>query len=157
MGTATGCGFYSFSGATIPSDLNTIAVPLAQDNSVNPINTLNRQFTDLLTDRFVGRTRLSLTTNEANADALLSATITGYQNQPTAVTGDEVASRNEVSIRIRIEYVDQNNGEDLLARTFTNSAQYNPVEQGASGEQEAARVALERLADDIFTAATSNW
>ena len=112
-----GCSYYSFSGATIPSDLETVAIPIVQDNSVNPVNTIDRQFTDLLTDRFVGRTRLSL----------------------------------------RIQYVDQVNGEDLLARTFTNSAQYDPVEQGAAGEEEAARVALQRLADDIFTAATSNW
>jgi hypothetical protein len=62
-----------------------------------------------------------------------------------------------VSIRARIEYVDQVNGETLLSRTFTNSAQYDPVEQGAAGEEEAAQVALERLADDVFTAATSNW
>jgi len=153
----SGCSFYSFSGATIPSDLETIAIPIAQDNSVNPVNTLDRQITDLLTDRFVGRTRLSLSTNEATADALLDVVITGYQNQPTAVTGEEVASQNEVSIRARIEYVDQANGETLLSRTFTNSAQYDPVEQGAAGEEEAAQVALERLADDMFTAATSNW
>ena len=153
----SGCNFYSFSGANIPSDLETVAIPIAQDNSVNPVNTLGRQITDLLTDRFVGRTRLSLSTNEATADALLDVVITGYQNQPTAVTGEEVASQNEVSIRARIEYVDQANGETLLSRTFTNSAQYDPVEQGAAGEEEAAQVALERLADDVFTAATSNW
>jgi len=153
----SGCSFYSFSGATIPSDLETIAIPLAQDNSVNPVNTLDRQITDLLTDRFVGRTRLSLSTNEATADARLNVVITGYENQPTAVTGEEVASQNEVSIRARIEYIDQANGETLLSQSFTNSAQYDPVEQGAAGEEEAAQVALERLADDVFTAATSNW
>ncbi len=152
-----GCSYYSFSGATIPSDLETVAIPIVQDNSVNPVNTIDRQFTDLLTDRFVGRTRLSLSTNGATADARLDAVITEYRNQPTSVTGEEVASQNEVSIRVRIQYVDQVNGEDLLARTFTNSAQYDPVEQGAAGEEEAARVALQRLADDIFTAATSNW
>jgi hypothetical protein len=152
-----GCSYYSFSGATIPSHISTVAIPLVQDNSVNPVNTLDRQLTDLLTDRFVGRTSLSLSNNESNADARLTAVIVGYRNRPTAVTGDEVASQNEVSIRVRVEYYDQEKDEEMLTRTFTNSAQYDPVEQGAAGEEQAARVALERLADEIFTAATSNW
>ena len=31
----SGCGYYSFSGATIPENLNTIAIPLVADNSIN--------------------------------------------------------------------------------------------------------------------------
>lgn len=156
-GTLTGCAFYSFSGANIPSHLETIAIPIAQDNSSGPVNTLGTDLTDLLTDRFVDRTSLSLTTNDADADALLTARIQGYTNRPTGVSGDERATTNQVTIRVQVTYTDQVNGEELVSQTFSGVANYNPVEAGLAGEEQAAREALENVADDIFSTATSNW
>lgn len=153
----SGCSYYSFTGASIPSNLNTIAIPLVEDNSISPVPTLGRDLTDVLTDRFVGRTRLSLTTNEANADALLSVRIVRYTNEPRGVTGDERASVNRVTVRVEARYVDQTNDEELLSQSVSGFGDYDPVEDGIDGERAAAELALERLADDLFSAATSNW
>jgi len=152
-----GCTVYSFSGASIPSNLETISVPIAQDNTSSPVNRLGADLTDLLTDRFVDRTRLSLTTDDAGADALLTARIQRYTNEPTGVSGDERATTNQVSIRVQVRYVDQTKEEELLNQTFSGSANYNPVEAGLDGERQAAQNALENVADDIFSTATSNW
>jgi hypothetical protein len=35
-GSLSGCGYYSFSGASIPSHLETIAIPIAQDKPLAP-------------------------------------------------------------------------------------------------------------------------
>lgn len=153
----SGCSYYSFSGASIPSNLETIAIPLVVDNSISPVPTLGRDLTDLLSDRFVGRTRLSLTTNESNADALLSVRITRYTNEPRGVTGDERASVNRVTVRAEARYIDQTNNEELLDRSVSGFGDYDPVDDGLDGERVAAQQALERLADDLFSAATSNW
>ena len=153
----SGCSYYSFSGASIPSNLETIAIPLAVDNTVSPVPTLGRDLTDLLSNRFVGRTRLSLTTNESNADALLSVRITRYTNEPRGVTGDERASLNRVTVRVEARYLDQTTNEELLERSFSGFGDYDPVEDGLDGERVAVQQALERLADDLFSAATSNW
>lgn len=158
LSSATGCRYYSFTGASIPSNLQTIAIPPVEDNSISPVPTLGRDLTDLLTGRFVEQTRLSLTTNEGQADALLSATIVDYTNEPRGVTGDERASVNRVSVRAQVRYVDQTEGdEEMLARTFTGFGDYDPVTDGLDGERTAAQLALERLADDVFSSATSNW
>lgn len=151
------CTFYSFSGANIPSHLETIAIPIAQDNTSSPLNTMGSDLTNLLTDRFVDRTSLSLTTNDSEADALLTARIQRYTNQPTGVSGEERATTNEVSIRVQVQYVDQTQDEEILSETFSGVATYNPVEAGLAGEEQAARTALENVADDIFSSATSNW
>lgn len=157
VGSLTGCSFYSFSGASIPSHLETIAIPIAQDNSSSPFNALGTRLTDVLTDRFVDRTSLSLTTNDADADALLTARIERYTNRPTGVSGEERATTNQVTIRVRVRYVDQVNDEELVNQTFSGVANYNPVEAGLAGEEQASRLALQNVADDIFTNATSNW
>jgi hypothetical protein len=154
---SAGCAYYSFSGATIPSQLNTVAVPLAVDNTISPVNTLDQDLTDLLTDRFVGQTRLELQTNEQQADAVLTARIQAYENAPTSVSGDERASRNRVTIRVAATYYDQVEDQDMLSQTFSSFGEYDPAQSGLDGERSAAQEALENIADDIFTAATSNW
>jgi len=155
----SGCRFYGFQAGSIPSNLETIAVPLVQDNSISPVTTLDRDLTRLLNDRFVDRTRLQLTSNEADADALLSATIEGYQSEPTTVGGDNRASANRVTIRVRVQYLDQTATppESMLEQSFTASSDYDPVAQGIEGEEAAAQDALEQIADDVFSAATANW
>ncbi len=157
LGLLAGCGYYSFTGAAIPSHLNTIAIPLAEDNSLSTVTGLDETLTQFLVERFVNQTRLSLEPGEADADAVLQARIQRYQNAPTSVSGDEVATRNRVTLTVAVVYTDQVNDAVLLERTFTGFGEYDPVAEGLDGERVAAVTALEDIADDIFTAATSNW
>lgn len=154
---APGCAFYSFTGASVPGHLSTVAVPLAEDNSRSPLATIDEMLTDLLIDRFVGQTRLSLESSESNADAVVMVQINRYDNEPTSVGGDERASLNRVTIGVEVRYIDQVNDEEILERSFSSFEDYDPVELGPGGEEEAALAALDNLADDIFTAATSDW
>ena len=152
---ATGCGIYSFTGASIPEHVRTVAIPLAEDRSLGGVPNLDQVLTDLLVERFVRQTRLALEPDENAADALLTATIERYQNEPTAVTGDEVAALNRVTISVRVVYFDQVEDDERLARSFSANENYDATDIGLE-EATAARV-LERIADDIFTAATSDW
>ena len=150
-----GCAYYSFTGATIPSHLSTIAVPLAEDRSVSTVTGLDEQLTRLLVDRFVSQTRLSLEPSDSQADAVLTASIDRYQNQSTSVGGDERATRNRVTISVTVTYRDQVQDREVLRRSFSAFEDYeaqNPDEEGA-----AAAAALVKIADDVFTAATSEW
>ncbi|SHK66681.1 LptE family protein [Rhodothermus profundi] len=152
-----GCAYYSFTGASIPSHLQTIAIPLVEDRSTSPFTNLDQQLTDLLIERFVNQTRLTLEPDLEAADALLAVRIERYTNEPTAIGGAERAERNRVTITVSVRYVDQVNDQVLLQRSFSAFEEYDPVAQGLAGEEEAARLVLRNLADDIFTAATSNW
>lgn len=151
-----GCAFYSFSGATLPSHLQTIAVPLVEDRSSNSIPGLGDDLTSMLTDQFVNRTRLSLADNTTGADVALECAIDEYTNRPSSVTGDQQAALNRVTIRVSARYFDQARDSLLLDQQFSSFEEYDPS-QGLDGEAAAAQAALETLASDIFTAATSNW
>ena len=151
----SGCAYYSFSGATIPDNLQTIAIPLVEDNTLSTLNNLDEQMTNLLIDRFVRQTRLSLEPDVEDADAVLRVSIGRYQNVPTSVSGDEQATRNRVTIGVQATYLDRTSGETLLERSFSSFEEYDPFRPADEGV--AAEAALEKIADDIFTAATSNW
>ena len=151
-----GCGYYSFSGASIPAHLTTIAIPLAEDNSISPLTVLEEALTELLIDRFVRQTRLTLVDDEAEADLILTTTIDRYNNAPTSVTGQERAQFNRVTLSVSARYHNQIDDE-ALERTFSNFDDYDPLAGGLDAEEAAALAALENIADDLFTAATSNW
>lgn len=156
---SSGCAYYSFTGAVIPSHLNTIAIPLAEDNSISTLVDLDESLTSLLVDRFVGQTRLSLQPDQEQADALVTARIDRYQNQPASVGGQERATLNRVTISVTTEYIDRTKDEVIFSRSFSSFEEYDPTdpERGLSGEEDAALAVLEKIADDIFTAATSDW
>ncbi len=153
-----GCGYYSFSGATLPEGIGTLALPLAENNTISPVATLDEDLTQFLTARFVNQTRLRLETNQNAADARLVARIQRYASQPTAVSGDERATLNRLTIRVDVTYVDQTAAQDstLLDQSFSSFEDFDPA-QGLAAERATARLVLENIANDIFSAATSNW
>lgn len=152
---SAGCGIYSFTGASIPDHVETVAIPLAEDRSLGGVPNMDQALTDLLIERFVQQTRLVLEPDENAADALLVAAIERYQNEPTAVTDDELAALNRVTITVRVSYLDQVEDDERLARSFSANGTYDATDIGR--EDEVVREVLEEIADDIFTAATSDW
>ena len=60
-----------------------------------------------------------------------------------------------MTIAAQVTYVDQVNDVDLVGRTFSAFEEYDPFDPAQ--EETAAFAALEKIADDVFTAATSNW
>ncbi|MEL6443659.1 MAG: LPS assembly lipoprotein LptE [Bacteroidota bacterium] len=133
-----------------------MAIPLAADQSSGGPATMDQELTDFLFDRFVQQTRLDFVEDEASADAVLLTTIERYSNRPTAVTGNEVAALNSVSISVRAVYTDRVEDVEQLARSFSFTVEYDPAE-GLDGETEAARAVLEQIAEEIFIASASDW
>ncbi len=151
----TGCWFYSFSGASIPENIRTISVPLAEDRSLGGVPGMNEALTDFLIQRFARQTRLALEPDENAADAVLTSSIDQYRNEPVAVTGNEVAALNRVTITVQVRYLDRAADEERLARSFTASAEYDATDIAL--ETGTAVAVLRQIADDVFTAATSDW
>lgn len=155
-----GCGYYSFSGASLPEGVNTVAIPPVENGAAIPITTLPADLTRMLVERFTQRTRLRLDNNPETADAVLEARIESYRTEPTSVTAGDLASRNRLTIGLRVTFRRTNAPEGtapLVDRSFSSFADYDPGVLPAEREAEAARSVLQSLADDVFTAATSNW
>ena len=63
---------------------------------------LDQLSTEALVDRFADRSRLSLEPDEAEADAVVRAVIERYSVTPVAVTGENVAALNRVTVAVRV-------------------------------------------------------
>jgi len=154
----SGCSSYSFTGTTLPPHVETISIPVFEDQSRSGIPNLSDSITELLIDRFINRTRLRMAASVTDSDTILSGSVLRYRNQPAAVGGEEQATVNRVNITITARFEDRVKGRDMVPeRTFTAFGEYDPVADGIEGENVAADEALRQIADDVFTAATSDW
>lgn len=153
----TGCISYSFTGTSIPANVRSIYIPFFPDRSQSGLGDLSNQLNQVLINRFVNQSRLSLSNDQDGADSFVEGAIQNYVNRPFSVGGNEQANLNEVQITVRALFQYSNDEEPLWNKNFTGSATYDVIENPVDGELEAARTALEQIANNMFNDAVSSW
>ncbi len=107
------CGIYSFSGTSIQPDVKTITIPYVEYKALRVNPSLSNTLTEALQDKF--RKLTSLEQVDVDGDLELVCEITGYDVKATAVTADELASQNRLTLTVRV----------LDSEGFTRSALYS--------------------------------
>jgi hypothetical protein len=153
----SGCFSYSFTGTSIPEEVETIYIPFFADQSSGGIGNLSDLLNEALINRFINQTRLQLANSRQNADAVLEGSIISYSNEAFSISGEQQTSQNEVTIRVRATFQYTSNDEPEWNSTFSGSANYDTNENPIEGETLAAQDALDQLADNIFNDAVSDW
>lgn len=152
-----GCLKYSFTGTTIPADVQTIFIPFFPDRSNSGLGDLSDRLNNALIERFVNQSKLRLASSEDEADAILDGSITSYSNLPFSITGDEQANQNQVKIVVKASFLYTKNPEPEWDKPFNGNFTFDPTEDPITGEQTAADEALEQIANNMFNDAVSNW
>lgn len=153
----TGCFRYSFTGTSIPENVNSIYIPFFADQSSSGIGDLSDRLNQTLVNRFVNQTKLRLANNRGDADAVLEGQILVYNNQPFSVTSEAEADRNQVSISIRATFQFTSENQPEWNKQFSGSSTYDPNEDPIEGERTAAQEALEQVVNNMFNDAVSGW
>lgn len=156
MVTLWGCTVdLSFSGASISPDVKTIRVDYFPNMAAMVAPILSPTLTDELKAKIQRETRLEFVTGDA--DVTLEGEIVDYRSEPIAITGDEYAAMNRLTIAVRVRFT--NNKEPHLSynRSFTAYADFNSSQMLTSIESSLIPEITEKLIDDIFNAAFSNW
>lgn len=153
----TSCFRYSFTGTSIPENVNSIFIPFFADQSSSGIGNLSNKLNDALINRFINQSRLQLANSQAAADAVLKGSITRYSVGPFSITGEDQTSLNEVTISVNatFQYTDKEKPE--WSKSFSGSATYDVNENPIEGETQAAEEALQRVANNMFNDAVSGW
>lgn len=157
VGASFGCLKYSFTGASIPSDVNTIYIPFFPDRSNSGLGDLSDKLDAALIDRFINQSRLRLADSEEDADAVLEGSISSYSNRPFSITGEEVADQNQVKISVNATFLYTKNSKEEWNKSFSGNFNFDPTDDPINGEIEAIEEALKQVANNIFNDAVSNW
>jgi len=153
----SGCFRYSFTGTSIPDDVNTVFIPFFADQSSSSIGNLSDRLNQALVDRFINQTRLRLANSQAGADAVLEGSIVNYANEPFSISGNQQTTSNEVTIAVRATFKYTNKEQAEWSKTFSGSDDYDTNENPIEGESTAAENALGQIANDMFNDAVSGW
>ena len=152
-----GCGIYSFSGASIPAEANTIFIGYFENNAELIEPTLSQTLTDELKNRFSTQTQLNVITS-GGGDLQIEGSITEYSTAPMAIQGDQTAALNRLTITVSVNFVNvYDPSKDFENGTYTRYEDYPSTEDLNSVQEGLIAVIVEALVEDIFNATVVNW
>ncbi len=146
---------YSFSGTSIQPDVKTITINFFEYTAqrVNP--SLSNDLTEAIRTQF--RKMTSLEQVDVDGDMEISGAITGYDVRASAVTANEVAAQNRLTISIKLEFTNRKYPEDDFEKSFSGYADYDSMQSIDAVESSLCAEIIEKLVDDIFNATVANW
>lgn len=150
------CGIYSFSGTSIQPDVETITINFIEYKAprVNP--SLSNDLTEALKEQFRKMTRLEQV--EMDGDMEISGEITGYDVAATAITANEVAATNRLTVTVKISFHDRKYPEeDFDDKSFSAYSDYDSENSLDAVESSLCQEIVEKLVEDIFNACVAQW
>lgn len=152
----TGCfGCYSFTGASIPPHLQTLAIPIAEDRSGQGEPGMRELFTEKLTQKFINDNSLQIADKNV-ADAILECAIISISDAPAVITQGESVPLRRITVGIRVVYKDLVKRITIFEKSFSNYSDYSP--SGGSLERSLSiENAIDKITEDILLDTVSGW
>lgn len=150
------CGIYSFTGTSIQSDVKTVTINYFEYKALKVNPTLSNSLTESLKDKFRKMTRLEQV--DMDGDLEITGSVTGYDVRAMAVTANEVAAQNRLTVTVRIDFANRKYPEDdFQGKSFSAYADYDSTQSLDAVESTLCDEIIEKLCEDIFNATVANW
>lgn len=149
------CGFYSFTGASIPAEAKTVSVQYFPNHAqlINPA--LSNDFTTALRDAMMNQTSFDMV--ESGGDLAFEGEITDYRTTPVAITSGQTAALNRLTITVNVRFVNTFDDTKNFETKFSHYEDY-PSDQDLNSVQESLTgTIIEALVEDVFNKALVNW
>ncbi len=149
------CGVYSFSGASVPSHLKSISIPIAEDRSGSGEPGLRELLTNQLIQKFIDDNSLSVS-EKGKADANLEITIIGFTDVPNIVAAGESITSRRLTINVKVIYKDNVRKKKIFDKVFSNYGDYPPAGV-LNDRKDAITTAIDKITEDILLSVVSGW
>ena len=112
--------------------------------------------TEALKDKFRKMTRLEQV--DMDGDLEITGAITGYDVRATAVTADEVAAQNRLTVTVKISFTNRKYPEDDFSdKSFSSYTDYEATQSLDAVEATLCEEIIEKICEDVFNATVANW
>lgn len=150
------CGIYSFTGTSIQPDVQTVTINYFEYQALKVNPSLSNDLTTALQDKFLKLTKLEQV--EMDGDIEITGAITGYDVKATAITANEQAAMNRLTVTVKISFTNRKYPEDDFPdKSFSAYADFNAMEPLDAVEASLCEEIIEQLCDDMFNATVANW
>ena len=116
---------------------------------------LSKNITEALQDKF--RSESSLSVIQRNGDLAVEGEITGYDTQPIAIQGNQIAALNRLTVTINVRFRNRFEEKANFESSFSRYADYASSKSLSSAEQELLPTLIEELVQDVFNKCVVNW
>jgi hypothetical protein len=146
-------GCYSFTGASVPPHLKTVAIPLFEDVSGFGEAGLRERFTQKVVEYF--RTDNNLEIGERlTADSIIEGSIIQVTDAPSVIGGNDIVRTRRVTVTVRATFTDMKLRKKVWEKDFSNWGEYT---QGQQTRDVALTDAVNKVAEDILLETVSGW
>lgn len=149
-----GCSNYSFTGASLSPEIQTVSFGNFPNRSDNPSARLSEVFRNTLEDKFLSGTNLSVV--DDNGDISFEGAIVRYDVSPVAVQQDR-ASQNRLTIGVNIRFENSMDDEKNFEIRFEEYEEFDAGVSLSSIEDDLITEICRKMADDIFNRAVIDW
>ena len=150
------CGIYSFTGTSIQSDVKTITINYFEYKALKVNPSLSNQITEALQEKFIKLTKLELV--DVEGDMEIIGEVTGYDVKATAITANEQAAQNRLTVNVKISFINNKYPEDSFDnKSFSAYADFDANQTLDAVESTLCEEIVEQLCEDIFNATVAQW
>lgn len=150
------CGIYSFSGTSIQPDVNTITIGYFEYRALKVNPSLSNELTEAIRTRFRRMTRLEQV--DTDGDLEITGEVTGYTVAASAVAAGDVASKNRLTITVKVNFTNRKYPEDNFEdKNFSGYADYDSTLSLDAVEASLTTEIVDKLVEDIFNATVAQW
>lgn len=146
---------YSFSGASIPLEAETVSVQYFENNTSLAPPTLSQTFTEDLRDKLSTQTRLALVSK--GGDLAFEGKIIGYTADPIAILSSDQAAMNRLTITVSVNYVCSFDESKNFEQNFSRFVDYPSSQNLTDVEDALIEEVNKQLVQDIFNKALNDW
>lgn len=149
------CGFYSFTGASISPQIETVSIMYFPNKANIVQSSLSAVFTEKLKDYFTKQTNLNLIDSEG--DLLFSGEIISYTINPISIQSNETALQNRITIKVKVKFVNNIDHKMNFHTTFMRYRDFPANEDLSTLEEILMEDICDELVEDIFNKSVVNW
>lgn len=149
------CGIYSFSGTSIQPDVNTITINYFEYKAMKVNPSLSNDLTEAMRNQFRRMTRLEQV--EMDGDMDITGEITGYDVSAAAVTANEVAARNKLTVTVKVVFTNRKYPEDNFTKSFSAYSEYDSTNSLDAVESSLCAEIIDKIVEDVFNASVAQW
>jgi hypothetical protein len=155
--TLSGCAGcpYSFTGASVPSHLKTIAIPIVEDQSGYGDPTLRNEFSQQLLQLFVNDNTLQ-PADRKSADSILEGVITSVRDAPAVVEGGDQVAQRRITVTVHMTFRDLKLRKKVWEKDFTQWGDYSSG-GGPTQRDVGIKEAVRKITEDILNDTVAGW
>ena len=152
-----GCSFvhYSFSGTSIQPDVKTVTINYFEYKALKVNPSLSNNLTEAMKEKFRRLTKLEQV--EMDGDLELTGAVTGYEVRASAVTADEIAAQNRLTVTVSLKFTNRKYPEEDFEQNFSAYSDYDSTNSLDAVEASLCEEIVEKLVEDMFNASVAQW